>query len=102
MGLAPVILRWLCLLLQEHIDSHGDQHTHSSPIKHASQLGRALKEEWGLGLQRIEVTQGESSTARVWGPCGMKPFCRDHLIIWFGVGKGGMLPGDLRGAGAEL
>lgn len=53
---------------------------------------RVLKGEWGLALQRTEVmSQGEGSTVRAWGPCTMKPVCRDHLIVWFGVGKQGKL-----------
>lgn len=58
-------------------------HTHTAVTRN-----RALKGEWGLGLQRTEVmSQGEGGTVRAWGPCRMKPVCRDHLIVWFGVGK---------------
>lgn len=86
--LAPVMLRWLCFLPQELTVYHCGQCTHTTATQN-----RVLKGEWALGQQRTEVmSQGEGSTVRAWGPCRMKPICRDHLVVWFGVGKQGRLP----------
>lgn len=62
-------------------------HTHHSHTK------QSLERRMGFGSAENRVmSQREGSTVRAWGPCRMKPICRDHLVVWFGVGKQGRLP----------
>lgn len=76
-GRTPVIPRWLYFLLQEFTAHRGDQYVHSSP-----QNRQRL--EKGMGFVPAENGCG------ILGK-GQWRFCRDHLMVWFDVGKGVML-----------